>query len=266
MDPQQPKPPIPGAGATGKPFQVVSIVHETCDAVSVVLRDVTGTPVTFEPGQFFLVHVEIDGEVLRRTYSATNAPGEFDGGLRLTIKRRSGGCVSIYMNERLREGDTLMLRGPSGRFVPSSANAPRHLVLIAGGSGITPMMCMSRTLLPREAYTRITLIYGNRNLQNTIFRDEFDALVAAYPDRLSVRHILAEPPEGWAGPVGLMTAEVLGSVLRSVPAAEEYFLCGSEQMMDAARGALAGIGVTEGKIRVETFKLPERKDKAGAER
>jgi ferredoxin-NADP reductase len=192
---------------------VVRVVHETAEATSLVLQDQTGRQVEFKPGQFFSVAVAMPEGELRRTYSATSAPGEFDGGVRITVKRVPGGKVSQYLNEQVREGSSLALMGPLGRFYPATAQGPRRLVLIAGGSGITPMLAIARTLLPREPQTRLRLIYGNRSEADIIFRQELAALEEAWPGRFEVRLVLSAPLEGWTGPVGVLNRELLSGLL-----------------------------------------------------
>lgn len=251
--------------ATGTPVQargprdcrVVSVEHLTPDAVSIVLADVSGEPFHFEPGQFFMVTVVIDGQTVRRTYSATNAPGEFLGGLRLGVKRRPGGLVSNYFNDRLKPGDRLLLKGPGGKFVPSSCNTRHHLVLIAGGSGVTPMMSMARTMLDKDCSVLITLIYGNRRVSDVMFMDELNELAATNAGRLNVVHVLSDADPGWTGLSGSLDKDMLEGILDSHPAGNEFLICGAPGMMQAVRDSLVALGIDPAIVRTETFNVPE---------
>jgi ferredoxin-NADP reductase len=237
----------------GRLLRVASVTRETEDAVSFVLRDPAGSPLAFEPGQFFTLLVPTPDGVLKRAYSATSAPGEHDGGVRLAAKHMKGGRSSGYLKQKLREGDTLQVLGPSGTFGPGPAAGPRHLLMIAGGSGITPMMGIARALLHREPQTRMSLVYGNRSGPDILFREELEALSRQYPGRLEVVHVLSEPPEGWKGRRGMLTAGVVGETIRALPLPDQVLLCGPEPMMRAATEALAAAGVDPQRVRRESF-------------
>lgn len=252
----QPAPPPPAPRAP-RECRVVSVEHLTADAVSILLEDVAGEPFTFDPGQFFMVTVEIDGQPVRRTYSATSAPGEFGGRLRLGVKRRPGGLVSNYLNDHLKPGDRLMLKGPGGRFVPSRCGKPHHLVLIAGGSGVTPMMSMVRAMLEHDCSVKISLIYANRALSDIMYGDELDVLSASYAGRLLVLHVLTDPPDGWTGLTGRLDAHALSAILETLPPGDEYLVCGAPGMMQSVSESLLSLGIAPGNVRTETFNVPE---------
>ncbi len=142
--------------------RVVEVLHETADAVTLTLEDVSGALFEFRPGQFFTLIVQIDGRSVRRPYSASSVPRT--ARLTLTIKRIAGGRCSVYLNDTARADDRLRLLGPSGSFgVEDPATAGPELVLIAGGSGITPLMSIIRAVLAANAESRLTLLYGDRS-------------------------------------------------------------------------------------------------------
>ncbi len=262
------RPPLPGsrpAPALGRPLRVARVIRETADVVSLVLEEPSGAPIAFEPGQFFTLLVNAAGEVLRRAYSASSAPGEHGGGVRVTIKRVRGGKASNHLVDHAREGEILTVLGPSGSFVPSPSEVPRHLVLLAGGSGITPMLGILRTLLVREPWTRISLVYGNRGVQDIAFRQELDELVrfaSSPPGRLRVRHVLEEPGEEFESGQGLLTREVMAAELEALGPGNEddYYVCGPEPMMVAAREALLARGVPGARIHEEKFSQPHLRE------
>jgi ferredoxin-NADP reductase len=243
-------------------MRVASVVRETPDAVTLVLEELTGAPVTFLPGQFFTVIVTVDGVSLRRAYSASSAPGaEGASRVSLTIKRVERGKVSHFLNDQVKPGMELEVLGPSGSFTPEpSTGGARHLVLIGGGSGITPLISIARTVLPTEPATSVSLIYGNRREQDIIFREALAALAREYPGRFRLRHVLSEPPEGWRGGVGMLNRYVVEDEISALPGMDAgpatWFLCGPEPMMVEARAALRSWGVKPERIREERFTQP----------
>jgi len=243
----------------GRPLRVDEVVHETEDTVSLVLSDPAG-PVQFTPGQFFTLTVLVGGERLRRAYSASSEPGALGGRVRVTVRRQPGGRVSAHPVARARAGDTLTVLGPSGSFVPTAYAFPPHVLLIAGGSGITPLLSIARHLLAREPDKRVTLLFGNRRERDIPFRAELAGLVAAHPERLVVRHVLSEPADGWGEGVGMLTREVLDRELGGLPSVSAgdtaAFLCGPEPMMRAARAALRARDLPDEQIREERFASP----------
>jgi ferredoxin-NADP reductase len=249
--------------------RVVRVVRETKDAVSLVLEDGSGAPMPFVPGQFFTLLVPVGGEVLRRAYSVSSDVRD-PSRVAVTVKRVEGGAVSNHVNDHVREGDLLQVLGPSGSFtVPASTGAPRHLVLLAGGSGITPMMAILRASLASEPQAKVTLLYGNRGEADVIFKGALDDLTREHGARLAVRHVLSDPPAGWTGGVGVLEESVVSRELEACglgdgAGEEHFFLCGPEPMMRASRAALVARGVPEGRIVEERFNMPHLRAKPAA--
>lgn len=246
-----------------RPVKVVKVVRETSDAVSIYLTEADGSALEFRPGQFLSVDVTVGGERLRRAYSLASAclPGV---PVHVTVKRIEHGRASNHLNDTVREGDELAVLGPSGNFTiePRPVNE-RHLVMIAGGSGITPIMSILETVLRVEGGSRVTLIYGNRLWDGVIFRDRLDALCDEFGDRLLVDHVLERPPEGWSAGSGLLTGDVLQARLKALGIQDDglvrYFLCGPTPMMEAAREVLRARGVDANRIAEERFTRPEQR-------
>jgi ferredoxin-NADP reductase len=238
---------------------VERIVQETPDAVSVYLSAPSAEPLTFLPGQFLTFQVDPGCGPVRRSYSLAS-PAVPEAAAHVTIKRVPGGQVSTFLHETLAAGDELTAYGPAGRFVPGPApEGGRKLVLIGGGSGITPLMSIADTLLRTEPATRIVLVYGNRRREDILFRDRLDALAREHPDRFAVDYLLEEPPPGWCGGIGRLDARTLhtrlsrGPLWTSAPSKVTYFLCGPVPMMRSAREALLQRGVAPTAIREEWF-------------
>ncbi|EYF00635.1 Flavodoxin reductases (ferredoxin-NADPH reductases) family 1 [Chondromyces apiculatus DSM 436] len=258
--------------------RVVRVVRETDDAVTLHLVDAEGAAFTFLPGQFLTLLVELDGETLRRAYSICSGVEDGGGGVAVTVKRVPGGRVSTHLLTQARDGDTLRVLGPSGSFTVALEPARRRdLVLLGGGSGITPLLSIAKSVLAREPFSRVRLVFGNRSWDEVIFRDALAELVAAYPGRFAVRHVLEVAPKGWTGGVGRLDVEGCGAELdaladeapgcvgaqandgeKAVEALEppEVFLCGPEGMMAAAREALTARRVPLSRVREERFSSP----------
>jgi len=244
-------------------LRVVRAVRETPDALSLYLKDPTGRRISFVPGQFFTLLVTLpSGEVLRRAYSIASLP-DADGTVeeaRITIKRIAGGFVSNHLNDTALEGATFEVLGPSGNFTTTyAAEQQRHLVLFAGGSGITPLMSIALTTLVREPRSRVSLIYGNRSEKDIIYHDELRDLVATHGDRFVVRHVLTNPGPGFSGRTGLLDRDNAAAELQDLPSGDEYFICGPEPMMQAVRRALEERGTAASSIHEERYSSPARR-------
>jgi ring-1,2-phenylacetyl-CoA epoxidase subunit PaaE len=239
------------------PLRVRRIEPDTTEAVIVTfevptgLRDVFG----FTQGQYLTLRREVDGQDLRRSYSI--CAGVDDGELRVGVRKVNGGVFSNWINASLRPGDTIQVMAPQGRFfVPLDPASRRHHVGIAGGSGITPILSIMKTVLSREPHARFTLIYGNRLLKSTMFKEEIEDLKNRYLTRLVLHHVFSD--EHTDAPInqGLMNRDKIGEFLRAlVPAAgiDHVYVCGPYQMNDEAEAALLAAGVPEERIHIERF-------------
>ncbi|PRP91048.1 3-ketosteroid-9-alpha-hydroxylase reductase subunit [Enhygromyxa salina] len=253
------------AGLATRELEISEVIRETADAVSLVLRDPSGASLPpIRPGQFFTLLVELDGETLRRAYSVSSDCSIRDR-FSVTIKRVPDGRVSTYLNDHAAPGMRLRALGPSGEFAREPA---RKLVLIAGGSGVTPMMALLRTLLTREPQRELALIYANRSQADVIFADALARLAVEHGPRLAVLHALEQPPPSWSGAVGRCTGPTLAGMLDDTPLASdpdsEFLLCGPTPMMDGARELLGARGVAAARIHSESFLAPQLQAKAAA--
>jgi len=240
-------------------LSVRRIEPDTAEAVIVSfdvpagLREVFG----FTQGQYLTLRKTIDGQDLRRSYSI--CAGVDDGELRVGVRKVRGGVFSNWINERLRPGDTIDVMAPQGRFfVPLDAAAHRHHVGIAGGSGITPILSIMKTVLAREPKSRFTLIYGNRMLRSTMFKEELEDLKNRYMTRLVLHHVFSDEPTETPINMGVMNRDKIAEFLASVvPAAgiDQVYVCGPFQMNDEAEAALLAAGVPESRIHIERFGL-----------
>jgi ring-1,2-phenylacetyl-CoA epoxidase subunit PaaE len=246
--------------AEARELVVARVIRETVSAVTLVLRAPDNETFAFLPGQFFTLLTEIEGEIVPRNYSASNVPGEAE--LHLTIKTKTGGRVSPVLS-RTRPGDSVRVLGPFGSFVLpvlSSLPARRRLVLVAGGAGITPLASIARTVLATEPHSEVALLYANRREEDVILAAQLEALVAYHGARFTLRHVLEEPPPGWAGAVGRLDRRTAARALDTLPLTGDstYFVCGPDPMRDEVLAALAARGVSEDAIRIERFCIGPR--------
>jgi ring-1,2-phenylacetyl-CoA epoxidase subunit PaaE len=242
------------------PLRVKAIQPDTAEAVIVSfevpdpLREVFG----FTQGQYLTLRKEIEGQDLRRSYSI--CAGVDDGELRVGVRKVKGGTFSIWINEHLKPGDTVNVMAPQGRFfVPIEPAARRHHLGIAGGSGITPILSIMKTVLSREPASRFTLIYGNRSLRSTMFKEEIEDLKDRYMTRLVLHHVFSDEHTDAPINMGLMNRAKIEEFLRVVaPASIDHaYICGPFQMNDEAEAALLAAGVPEERVHVERFGIPQ---------
>ncbi|QSI29264.1 phenylacetate-CoA oxygenase/reductase subunit PaaK [Variovorax sp. RKNM96] len=239
------------------PLRVKAIESDTHEAVIVSfevpadLQEVFG----FTQGQYLTLRHDIDGQDLRRSYSI--CAGLDDGELRVGVRKVRGGVFSNWINANLQPGDTLQVMAPQGRFfVPIEPASARHHVGIAGGSGITPILSIMKTVLAREPASRFTLIYGNRQLQSTMFKEEIEDLKNRYMTRLVLLHVFSDEHTDSPLGFGVMNREKIGEFLQSVVPAkriDHVYVCGPFQMNDEAEAALLAAGVPEDRIHIERF-------------
>jgi ring-1,2-phenylacetyl-CoA epoxidase subunit PaaE len=209
----------------------------------------------FTQGQYLTLRTTIDGQDLRRSYSI--CAGVDDGELRVGVRKVKGGVFSNWINEQLKPGDVISVMAPQGRFfVPIEPGARRHHVGIAGGSGITPILSIMKTVLAREPLSRFTLIYGNRMLRSTMFKEELEDLKNRYMTRLVLHHVFSDDPTDAPLNMGLINRDKVAEFLASVlPASniDQVYICGPFQMNDEAEAALLAAGVPQGRIHIERF-------------
>jgi ferredoxin-NADP reductase len=223
------------------------------------LLDVTDWP-GHRPGQ----HVDVrltaeDGYSTERSYSIASAPG--DPRIALTIERLDDGEVSPYLVDELRAGDTLELRGPIGGYFVWDVSEGGPLLLVAGGSGIVPLMAMLRhrasalaTADPRARRALpARLLYSSRTWDEVIYRDELSALAAA-DSTLEIQHTLTREPD--LAPPGRrrrIDVEMLREFAWPVEQRPHMFVCGPTPMVEAVASALVTIGHEPTRVKTERF-------------
>ncbi len=236
---------------------VHSIVRETADAI-IITFETPDEGLPYEAGQFLTLILDIDGTEVRRSYSFCTAPA-VDPHPAVTVKRVASGKVSNYLNDTLKPGDTMRVAEPAGTFTTKvDAANQRHLVMFGGGSGITPLMGLLKSVLHAEPQSKISLIYANRAADSIIFRQQLASLKEKYANRLQVVHVLEDATDYPDAHEGQVLAERVPDLLKTLSFSEattEYFLCGPQGMMENVRQALHTLDVPTHLIRKESFVL-----------
>lgn len=214
----------------------------------------------WQAGQHLTVRFVLDGEEHRRCYTLSSSPHSGDP-LRITVKRVSDGRVSTHINDHNEAGATIDVLPPSGDFwLDPGESARRTHYFIGAGSGITPLFSMIHTVLLAEPHSVAHLLYGNRNDESIIFRDELTHLLGGHPDRLTVSHVLSSPALlSWFTPWrrGKIDEAAIGEFIKeNAPYAQDtqYYLCGPGDMNNTVRDLLhASYDVPTSRIHSESF-------------
>lgn len=238
------------------PLTVRAVERQTPDAVSVAfdLPETINGAFDFKPGQYVTLRKTIDGEELRRTYSICSQPGEQQ--IRVGVKKLDGGQFSTFINEELKAGDVIEVMEPEGRFGITLGGDNAYL-LIAAGSGITPMLSIAKTVLTREPGSTVTLIYGNRTSETIMFLEELEDLKDRFLGRFNLIHVLSRESQD----VDILSGRIDPERIRDLcerglidpKSASSVMLCGPGEMIEDAADTLAALGVDKTAIRVEHF-------------
>jgi len=204
------------------------------------------------PGQ----HVDIrltaeDGYQAQRSYSIASPPE--DDLLALTVEKVDSGEVSPYLVEDLRVGDVFELRGPIGGYFVWTVATPGPLWLIAGGSGIAPLMAMLRHRARRKVRNPALLLYSSRSLEDVIYREELDGMARVDADLRVVHTLTRKQPKGWTGHRRRIDRELLAEASFSPEQSPRIFVCGPTSLVEAASGLLVELGHDPLTIKTERF-------------
>lgn len=236
------------------PLTVTDIHHTIRDAVVLTLKPDSPEAFTFTQGQYLTFKQDFDGTELRRNYSI--CAGLDDGVLQVGIKRVDGGAFSTFANTQLKVGDTLQAMPPSGSFFTQlEPDTAKSYLGFAGGSGITPVLSILKTVLRREPQATFTLVYANRAVNTIMFREELEDLKNLYMGRLTIIHILesGQDMELFTGRVDQEKCDKLFQHWIDVTSVDTAFICGPEPMMLAIADSLKTHGLEPDQIKFELF-------------
>lgn len=245
---------------------ISDIRRETPDSVAISfdVPEELREAFAYKPGQYLTLRAEVNGEDIRRSYSIASAPG---AALTVGVKRVADGAFSTFA-QALEKGGELAVMPPEGRFI---CHEESNIVLIAAGSGITPMVAIAADALARGA--KVTLVYGNRQTGSIMFRDALDSLKDRYLDRFTLVHILSREAQDVPLLNGRVTGEKITQLAQAgavdLDGADGIFLCGPGEMIDDVAATLETRGVSRNRVHFERFyqdgEVPRAPKSAAAE-
>jgi ring-1,2-phenylacetyl-CoA epoxidase subunit PaaE len=244
---------------------VKEIKKETSDCISILFQvpEKLQEAFRFTQGQSLTMRTMINGEEVRRTYSICSSPLEQQ--LKVAVKKVAGGLFSTYANDKLKAGDILEVMPPVGRFyTPLEATNRKNYIGFAAGSGITPLLSIIKITLATEPNSTFTLLYGNKTRSSIIFFEELEGLKNKYINRFNLIHILSREKTDADLNFGRITNEKCNDLfgkLLDLKTADEFFICGPEDMIFSVKGFLESNGVAEKKIHFELFTTPGQNKK-----
>lgn len=242
-------------------LEVASVKQETSDAISISFKIPADLlqEYQYKQGQYLTLQAIIGDLDVRRAYSLCSSPvtGEMPA---VTCKRVDGGKMSNYLANEVKPGMMMNVMPPQGRFFTEmDASNNKHYILVGGGSGITPLISIIKTVMIKEPNSICTLIYGNRNASSIIFKNELDELAVNNNGRLNIIYSLDSADSGWSGVTGLLTAEKISELIQQSHGSitnREYFLCGPEGLMTQARTAFNKLNLPSNNVHIEFFTAP----------
>jgi glycine betaine catabolism B len=211
-----------------------------------------------KPGQFLTFQWTIDGQRVTRSYTISSSPVH-ENYVEITPKRMENGCVSVFLNERAKPGLAVEASGPYGQFY-FDETLHKSIVLIAAGSGITPMISMLCYIDDLELATPVTLLYCVRTAADIIFENELARLGRSLPN-FKYEVCLSRPGLTWKGHSGRLTEEFVSEKVPDLDS-HTFFLCGPKGFMDNARQILSTLGVNQDRILQESFGESKRSTKS----
>ena len=211
-------------------------------------------------GQHISLQININGENYRREYSLCSSP-YYENDFVIASKKIGNGTVSNYLYNELREGDVLEVYPPAGKFFTElNPLNEKNYFLIGGGSGITPLFSILKSILHTEHNSKVILYYGSRDEEGIIFRDELLKLQKQYPDRFILYFTLIETDENWKGLKGLINKNDLIKIINENSpdnkTGSEFFICGPAEMMEMVKESLLSLKIDSGNIHIEYFTAP----------
>ncbi|MDX2604248.1 phenylacetate-CoA oxygenase/reductase subunit PaaK [Streptomyces caniscabiei] len=233
----------------------VAAVQRLCESAVAVGFDVPddlAEEFAFTPGQSLTLRRKVDGRDERRSYSICSPAGTRP---RIGVREVPGGLFSSWLVHDVRPGDTVEVMAPTGAFTPD-LSAPAHHVLVAAGSGITPMLSIAESVLAADDRSWVTLFYGNRRTGSVMFADELADLKDLHPVRFQLAHVLSREPREAEVLSGRLDADRLSALIDSlvdVGTADHWWLCGPHGMVRDARQVLDGLGVPADRVHQELF-------------
>jgi ring-1,2-phenylacetyl-CoA epoxidase subunit PaaE len=220
----------------------------------------------FKPGQFLTIIHTLEGETLRRSYSICNDITE-NSYVQIGVKKVKNGRMSRFLNEEVKVGDHLAVEVPMGRFTAElDSTQYKSYYFFAAGSGITPILSMVKSVLSVEPYSRVYVLYGNRNQEQIMFKGDLEILSERFADRFTIIYLLSQPIRSWSElwstktdfvyRKGRVDAINIAWFIKEYPPYAQnalYFICGPGSMIANTKARLLGMDVPENRIAIERF-------------
>ncbi|MBW2613211.1 MAG: 2Fe-2S iron-sulfur cluster binding domain-containing protein [Deltaproteobacteria bacterium] len=235
-------------------LRIVDVIAETASTKTLRLAPVDALLPPFLAGQYIPLFLEINGIRTSRPYSISSQPRQ-TGYYDITVRRVPDGLVSNYLMDRIKTGDQLDSAGPQGNFHYNPLYHDKHMVCIAGGSGITPFMSMIREIVECGLDRTVTLLYGNRQPDDIIFHEELERISARF-DNITYIPVIEKPGKTYTGACGFINAALIREILGSM-SDMTFFLCGPQGMYEFCLPELESLGIEKRKIRKEMYGPPD---------
>ncbi len=249
---ERPASPCPTRDEDCLDVRVADIIEETHDVKTFRLTGESVPDLTYQPGQYVACLLEIDGATVQRSYSLSSSPSRPES-IDLTVKRVPGGLVSNWLCDRIRPGDRIRLKPPSGKFT-CTPEPPPKLLFIAAGSGITPIMSMCRWLFDTTKDVDVKILASFRTPHDIIFRKELASMAAQrHRFRLALTMTGDCGTSGhWMGFTGRINQEMI-ALFAPDYAERQIFLCGPDPFMAGVRTMLRELDVDRSRLQCESF-------------
>jgi ring-1,2-phenylacetyl-CoA epoxidase subunit PaaE len=238
---------------------IQEIRKETEDAITICFKQPSLRKIKYKAGQYITLILRINGRKYGRPYSFSSAPS-VDAALEVTVKRVPDGIVSNYINDKLKIGDVVEVLEPMGDFVYQPSEIKKIFFLWGVGSGITPLFSIIKEVLHNQPDTAIHLIYGNKNQESTIFRDQLVLLKQKYPVFFAVTNFysqLNKDDQSNASHKGRISSEFVTSLVEQQKSLIEsvHYICGPKGLKDTINNSLLELKVPSLSIFIEEFEL-----------
>ena len=230
---------------------VTAIRAETPEVTSFTLQLPAWRP--HRAGQHYDVRLTApDGYQAQRSYSIASPPSR-SGAVDLTIEKIADGEVSPYFHDVVEVGDKVEVRGPIGGYFVWEPALGGPLLLVAGGSGVVPLMAMVRERASADPKPPAVLLHSSRTFEDVIYRDELTALAAADPGLRIIQTLTRSQPPGWTGYSRRIDKPMLGEAIAAAGASPLVYICGPTLLVEAAANGLVELGVPPAQVRTERF-------------
>ncbi len=241
---------------TRRKIRISQVIEETPHALTLYFEPLND-PFHYLPGQHIALIIRAEGKELKKYYTLSSSP-HVDPLPSVTIKKSIDGKSSWLLIRQIKPGMIFEILGPSGTFTPPlDPGQEIEYIFFAGGSGITPMIPMIKSILHVEPKSNCTLVYQNRNQDSIIFKNALEILERENPGRFRVIHILSRPGYGWSGRRGRINRPAIADILTGIPQLHiqwgQYYICGPVGMIKTVADSLKFLGVPQTNIHFEGY-------------